>query len=81
MTVVEKGEKHLSKYKMSFAKAVQGEAGKLTALPYQGRMILFERKGDKYAASAEGEPALAAKDLEPLVNKANDQRKEHNSMN
>ena len=76
MTVLAKGDKQRDKYKMFFEKAVQEEAGKVTPFSYQGRMILFERKGDKFTVTRRGGTRLHREDLEPLVNRANVQLKQ-----
>jgi hypothetical protein len=73
-TVLEKGGKRPRKFKRTYEKAVhQKGAAAAAPLSYQGRTVLFERKGGKYEVRAEGEPALDKKDLEMLTAQANDQ--------
>ena len=74
-TVLEKGDKQPRKFKVNYEKASLTKGGMAVARSYQGRTILFELKDGKYQATAEGQPALLAKDLEELAKKATDHLK------
>jgi hypothetical protein len=70
-TVIEKGDKKPKKYKKTFKTANSTLNGKKTTLPYEGRTVVYELKGDKYEVSVEGTPALDKMTLEELTKKAN----------
>ena len=73
--VVEAGDKGPDKFTRTFKKAVKGEEGNLNKLSYDGKTIIFERKGDKFEAKPE-EGDVTEKDLTELLknvnNKTND---------
>jgi len=70
-TVLEKGDKRPNKYKRSYEKAIRTRDGKAEALSYEGRTIIFEKKGGKYTVTAEGEKPISKDDLEELTSTAN----------
>ena len=63
------------KFKRAYEKSLAGPADKAVASPFQGRTILFELRDGKYQVTAEGQPELSAKELAPLIKRANDQLK------
>jgi hypothetical protein len=69
-TVLEVDKKGLKKYTRTYAKAAKGEGAEPKKLSYAGKTIVFERKGDKIVATAEGE-GVDAKDLADLTKSAN----------
>jgi hypothetical protein len=71
-TVIEKGERGPAKFRRAYRKAAAAADGMRKDLPYAGRTVVFERKGGKYEASAEGEPPLDRDVLATLARKAND---------
>jgi hypothetical protein len=71
-TVLAKGDKEATKYKRTYEKAARTRDGKAEARSYEGRTVLFEKKGDKFTVTAEGDKPLSKEDLEELARKAND---------
>ncbi len=69
-TVLEKGDKRPKKFKRTYEKATRTDGPNKLTLPYEGRTIIFELKGEKYTATAEGTPALPKELLEQLVSRA-----------
>jgi hypothetical protein len=69
-TVLEKGDKKPRKFKRTYEKATRSDGSNKLTLPYEGRTIVFEMKGDKYTATAEGTPALPKELLDELVKRA-----------
>jgi hypothetical protein len=67
-TVLEKGDAGPKKYKRAYKK-VTLPGGRVA--PYQGKTVVFEKKGDKYQARVEGDAEVPAKDLERLTRRAN----------
>jgi hypothetical protein len=66
-TILEGDGARPRKYKEEYEKAIAHSAPR----PLQGRTVVYELKGDKYEVTVEGEPALDAKDLKELTDKAN----------
>ena len=64
------GDKGPSKFTRAYSKAVKGEEGNLDKLSYDGKTIRFERKGDKFEASADGGD-VEEKDLRELLKSVN----------
>jgi hypothetical protein len=71
-TVLARGDKDATKYKRAYEKATRTRDGKAEARSYEGRTVLFEKKGDKFTVTAEGDKPLSKEDLEELTRKAND---------
>ncbi len=67
----EKGAKRPSAYKRTYTKAQVTKGGKTEVASYQGRTVLFNKRGGKYEVTVEGAPALAGKDLKALIKDAN----------
>jgi hypothetical protein len=53
-------------FKKTFAKATDTRDKVTTALPYEGRTLIYEKKGTKFEVRAEAGPALPAKVLKEL---------------
>jgi hypothetical protein len=70
-TVLERGDKGPKKFTRAYTKA-PGKGGR--AAPYEGRTVVFEWKGGRYAVSAEGRPDLPSEDLAELGRKVTDER-------
>src|SRR5439155_22764308 len=58
------------KFKRAYEKATRTAGDKKESFPHEGRTIVFELKDDKYAATAEGTPALDRKVLDDLAKRA-----------
>jgi hypothetical protein len=71
-TVLARGDKDATKYKRTYEKATRTHDGKTEERSYQGRTVLFEKKGDKFTVTAEGDKPLSKEDLDDLTRKAND---------
>ncbi len=73
--VIDKGDKFPRKYLVHYDKASIRTADQTVPYPYQGRSIQFEVKDGKYQWTAPGNPALTDKDLQQVLDKANDNLK------
>jgi len=71
-TVLEKGDKTPNKYKRTYEKATRTMDDKTEARSYEGRTLIFEKKGDKYTVTAEGDKPVNENDLKELTAKANE---------
>jgi hypothetical protein len=69
--VVEKGTARPKVFKKNYTKATSTKDEKATALPHEGRTIVYELKGDNYKVRAEGDPPLAASDLKKMEENVN----------
>jgi hypothetical protein len=67
-----KGNAPPEKYKRVYTKATETQGGKARALSYQGRTVVFEKKGGTFRVGVVGAPPLDEKDLDKLIEKAND---------
>jgi hypothetical protein len=67
-TVLEKpaGAKRADKLRRFYTKAERTEDGRKEALPYQGKTVLIEKKGGRYAFRIEGGQELTGKDAQEL---------------
>src|SRR5258708_4637408 len=74
LTILErkKSDTPAGKYKRVYEKATKSEDGKSKARSYQGRTIVFERKDSEYWVGVVGKPPLDNKDLNELIEKANE---------
>jgi hypothetical protein len=68
----EKSEGPASKYACFYDKATETQAGKTRIFSYEGRSVVFERKDGKYRVGVVGKPPLDRKDLDYLIQKANE---------
>ena len=75
--VVEAGDKGPDKFTRTFKKAVKGEEGNVSKLSYDGKTIVFERKGDKFEATPQAGD-VEEKDLAELLKKVNNKSNEGN---
>lgn len=71
MKVLKAGDPKPAKYVREFSRAVVITGEKEQKLPYSGRTINYEKKDDKYALTAEGDPKLGDRELAELIAKAN----------
>src|SRR5262249_15115622 len=72
-TVLEKAEgKKATKLRREYEKARVKEKGKERTLPYEGKTVLIEKKGDKYEFEIEGGKPLTGKDAEELEKEFNE---------
>src|SRR5262249_15687362 len=62
-SVLENGERGPIRFKRSFEKAVIRIDDKGSVLPFQGRTVIYELKGNEYKLTAEGKPELTADEL------------------
>jgi hypothetical protein len=60
-----KNEKRATKLKRTYEKAAVGKGGDAKTLPVEGKTVLIEKKGDKYAFTVDGE-ALTGESLKLL---------------
>jgi hypothetical protein len=60
------------RYKRVYEKATETQADKTRTFSYQGRTVVFERKGSEYRVGVVGKPPLDDKDLDKFIEKAND---------
>jgi hypothetical protein len=66
-TVLEqKGSQKATKLTRKYEKAVETKEGKDTTLPFQGKTVLIEKKGDKYEFRVEGGEELTGEAAEAL---------------
>jgi hypothetical protein len=72
-TVLEKpeGKDRATKLKRHYDKAQTKEDGEAKPLPYQGKTVLIEKKGEKYQFHIEGGEALTGKDAKLLDDEFN----------
>jgi hypothetical protein len=63
---LENGGPQPKKLQKTYTKATHTKNDKQETLPYQGRTVIFELKGNSYQATAQGEPALPAGELKKL---------------
>jgi hypothetical protein len=72
-TIVEKAAdaKKATRLKREYLKAEETVNGTKVALPYAGKTVLIEKKGDKYHFQIEGGAELTAKDAEKLDSEFN----------
>ena len=75
--VLEAGDKGPTKFTLTFKKAVKGEEGNVSKLSYDGKTIVFERKGDKFEATPQAGD-VEEKDLAELLKKVNNKSNEGN---
>jgi hypothetical protein len=68
-----KGNEPTHKFKRVYEKATEAEEGKTKTFSYQGRTVVFERKDGKYWVGVAGKQPVEAKDLDTLIEKANDE--------
>jgi hypothetical protein len=68
--VQEAGDKKPNKYTWAFSKATKGKDGEQADLSYAGKTLVFERQGDKYKVTAEGD-GIDPKDLDTFTKNAN----------
>ena len=71
-TILERpGAQKATKLKRKYEKAVKTRDGKATTLPYQGKTVLIEKKGDRYEFRVEGDEELTGDAAEELTKEFN----------
>ena len=65
-TLERKGTQRATRLKRKYEKATVTVDGETTALPYEGKTVLIEKKGDRYVFRIEGGEELTGKDAKEL---------------
>ena len=71
VSVLEKGDERPNKYKRTYETATRTRDGKAETRSYQGRTLIFEKKGDKYTVTSEEDKPISKEDLADLTRSAN----------
>jgi hypothetical protein len=77
--VIETGDKGPTKFTRTYKKAVKGDAGDVNKLSYEGKTILFERKGDRFEATSQSGD-VEEKDLKDLLKNVNNKARDNGAL-